>query len=60
MAGEIQKATSQGQLLKVRERERENSLTGHYIIKPIFLWKKNPLHGKQLDKQKAAKRNPEI
>lgn len=56
----MQKATSQGQLLKVRERERERIHWNDIINQTNLSMKKKPLHGKQLDKQKAAKRNPEI
>lgn len=50
----MQKATSQGQLLKVQQRERENSLKGHYKSNQSFFEKK-PLHGKQVDKQQVDK-----
>lgn len=55
----MQKATSQGQLLKVQQREREFIERTLYNQTNLSMKKKH-LHGKQLDKQKVAKRNPEI
>lgn len=61
MAGENAKSNQSRSTFKgSTEREREKIHWKDIISQTNLSMKKNPLHGKQLDKQKAAKRNPEI